>query len=172
VEVSIGPDSGKQFSFKGRHFRTNIEGRSNQARKKMIERISIVLAQWCPHCVPLSLENVRRMGKELGVPIRILDIDDAKQERIADELVAKYGDNSEDYIIPQVFLQYKDGSIQHIFTGFSEGVDVTKARWDDFFNSDFYRDLLKEQGRSRNGKETLVIEGTHGRRKGGKRAED
>jgi thiol-disulfide isomerase/thioredoxin len=111
----------------------------------IIERISIVLAQWCPHCVPLSLDNVKRMSKELRVPLRVLDIDDPKLEKVADELVAKYGDDCEDYIIPQVFLEYENGKVQHILTGFSEGVNVTKSKWEDFFKSDFYGNLLREQ---------------------------
>ena len=71
----------------------------------MTRRVSIVLAEWCPHCVPFSLENAKRMAKELNTEFRVLDIDDPEQERIADELVKDYGDYSVDYLIPQVFVE-------------------------------------------------------------------
>ena len=53
----------------------------------MLRRISIVLAQWCPHCVPLSLERAQRMARELNVELRVLDIDEADLEKEADMLV-------------------------------------------------------------------------------------
>lgn len=112
----------------------------------MLNRITIVLAQWCPHCVPLSLEVVEKMGKDLRIPVRVLDIDDRESEKIADDLVMKYGDYVEDYIIPQVFLEYDD-KVQHIFTGFSEGVSVTKTKWEDFLKSKFYRELREKAPR-------------------------
>jgi len=83
------------------------------------------------------------MTKDLKTELRVLDIDDPEQEKIADELVREYGDYSEDYIIPQVFIE-EDGKVKHIFTGFSEGVDVTKARWEDHFASRYYREELKK----------------------------
>lgn len=108
----------------------------------MLSRISVVLADWCPHCVPLSLEKTRQLAVWLNVPLRVLDIDDPKQEKIADRLVKEYGDDAEDYLIPQVFLEYDDGTVRHIFTGFSEAVSVTEAKWHDFFSSEFYREEL------------------------------
>jgi len=107
-----------------------------------LNRITVVLAEWCPHCVPLSLEKSKEMTKALGVPLRVLDIDDSEQEKLSDELVLEHGDFTEDYLIPQVFAEYDDAAVKHIFTGFSEAVDVTKARWDDFFASEFYRRKL------------------------------
>jgi glutaredoxin len=107
----------------------------------MLDRITVVLADWCPHCVPLSLEKGRQMAKQLGVELRVLDIDDSEQEKIADSLVREYGDQADDYLIPQVFFE-EDGNVKHVFTGFSEGVHVTEARWDDFFASDYYRTKL------------------------------
>lgn len=109
----------------------------------MLDRISVVLAEWCPHCVPLSLEKCKQMSKELGVDLRVLDIDDAEQAKVADELVKRYGDQADDYLIPQVFFE-EGGEVKHVFTGFSEGVEVTKARWEDFFASPVYRSRLKE----------------------------
>ena len=84
------------------------------------------------------------MAKELGVELRVLDIDDHEQVKVADGLVKRYGDWADDYLIPQVFFE-EDGKVQHVFTGFSEGVEVTRARWNDFFTSEFYRGKLKKQ---------------------------
>lgn len=108
----------------------------------MVRKITIVLAQWCPHCVPLSLEKVRGMAKELKVELQVLDIDQHGLAKEADALVQQHGDFAEDYLIPQVFIERGDGKIEHVFTGFSEGVHVTSARWSDFFASQYYRDLL------------------------------
>jgi thiol-disulfide isomerase/thioredoxin len=108
-----------------------------------LSRISIVLATWCPHCVPLSLEYANKSANNLGVPLRVLDIDKAEALETADILVANFGDNAEDYIIPQVFAEFEDGSVKHIFTGFSENTEVTKKHWEDFFSSKFYSDLKR-----------------------------
>jgi len=108
----------------------------------VLSRISVVLADWCPHCVPLSVDKANQLASGLNVPLRVLDIDDPKQEKIADKLVKEYGDDAEDYLIPQVFLENDDGSVRHIFTGFSEAVNVTEAKWNDFFNSEFYKEEL------------------------------
>ncbi len=113
-----------------------------------VQRVTIVLANWCPHCVPLSLENARRLAKDLRVPLRVLDIDVPEQERVSDKLVEEHGDYVEDYIIPQVFLEYDGGRVEHLFTGFSEGVSVTKAQWAILFASSFYRNLLRAQNES------------------------
>ena len=112
----------------------------------MLRRLTIVLAQWCPHCVPLSLERAQRMAKELNFELRVLDIDPPDQAKEADTLVKEHGDFAEDYLVPQVFIEQDDGSIQHIFTGFSEGVQVTNAKWGNFFASKYYAGLLKSAG--------------------------
>jgi glutaredoxin len=104
-------------------------------------QISVVLATWCPHCVPLSSEMAKKMSEDLGVPFRILDIDDEEKVKIADTLVREYGDDTEDYLIPQVFLEYPDGKVQHIFTGFSENTEATRRHWGDLFSSSFYASL-------------------------------
>ena len=106
-----------------------------------LTRLSIVLATWCPHCVPLSLENAKKMSKDIGVPLRVLDIDEPEGVKIADDLVSKYGDDSEDYLIPQVFAEFQDGSVKHIFTGFSENPEITRKHWQDLFQSKFYDEL-------------------------------
>ena len=84
------------------------------------------------------------MAQELGVEPRVLDIDDAKQVKVADDMVKQYGDFADDYLIPQIFFE-EDGKVQHVFTGFSESVEVTKARLNDFLVSQFYRTKLKER---------------------------
>ena len=86
------------------------------------------------------------MARELNVELRVLDIDPPDQEREADSLVKEHGDFAEDYLIPQVLIEQDDGDIQHIFTGFSEGVQVTSAKWDNFFASKYYAGLLKSAG--------------------------
>jgi hypothetical protein len=84
------------------------------------------------------------MAEELGAELRVLDLDDPEQAKMGDDLVREYGDQSDDYLIPQVFFE-EEGEVRHVFTGFSEGVDVTKARWNDLFASQFYRNKLKER---------------------------
>jgi hypothetical protein len=103
-----------------------------------------VLAQWCPHCVPLSVRNGRRLAKRLGVPFRILDIDRRGQGKIADRLVRDHGDASPDYLIPQVFLEWSDGRVQPLLTGFSEQVVRTARAWRDLLASDWLRSVRGE----------------------------
>ncbi len=111
----------------------------------MINRVSIVLANYCPHCVPFSLRNAEKMAKDFGVPLRVLDIEIIEQEREADRLVEKHGDWSEDYLIPQVFIEYTDGRVYHLLTGFSEAVSATEASWEALFSSNYYKNLIREQ---------------------------
>jgi hypothetical protein len=106
-------------------------------------RLTIVLAPWCPHCVPLSVDRGRALAKRLGVPLRLLDIDRRPQEREADRLVGRYGDASPDYLIPQVFLEWSDGRVQHLLTGFSERVARTERAWIDLMASDWLRSVLR-----------------------------
>ncbi len=107
-------------------------------------RLTIVLAQWCPHCVPLSVKHGRRLARELRVPLRILDIDRGRQEAAADRIVRDHGDASPDYLIPQVFLEWTDGDVQHLLTGFSEQVPRTDRAWRDLFASDWFRSARRE----------------------------
>ena len=110
----------------------------------MVDRISVVLAQWCPHCVPLSLDKCSQMAEQLGAELRVLDVDKPEEAEVGDRLVKEYGDPADDYLIPQVFFE-EGGKVKHVFTGFSEAVEVTRARWDDFFASDYYQRLLKRK---------------------------
>ena len=81
------------------------------------------------------------MSEVLKVPLRLLDIDQPDALKIADDLVKKYGDDSDDYLIPQVFLEFPDGRTEHVFTGFSEDTALTRKHWDDFFKSNFYKSM-------------------------------
>jgi hypothetical protein len=107
------------------------------------KRLTIVLAPWCPHCVPLSVVHGRRLARRLRIPLRILDIDRPKEERESDRLVRRYGDPAPDYLIPQVFLEWSDGGVDHLLTGFSEEVARTKRAWADLFRSAWLRGVLR-----------------------------
>jgi len=73
-----------------------------------------------------------------GNPLLSYDIDIPDQEAKADKLVLKFGDWSEDYLVPQVFVETKEGIIQHVFTGYSESVDSTKRALNSFLNSPLF----------------------------------
>ncbi|MEM0074965.1 MAG: hypothetical protein QXR69_01505 [Conexivisphaerales archaeon] len=105
--------------------------------------IHVVYAKWCPHCVPTTIEPMKKMASELGIPCNLYDIDSDAVKK-ADELVRKYGDWSEDYIIPQVFLEYEDGSFKHILTGYSEGVQYTKRAVENIVNGELFEKLKAE----------------------------
>jgi hypothetical protein len=111
----------------------------------MINQVSIVLANYCPHCVPFSRRNAEKIAQDFGVPLRVLDVEIIEQEIEADRLVEKHGDWSEDYLIPQVFIEYADGRVSHLLTGFSEAVAATEASWEALFSSDYYKNLIHEQ---------------------------
>jgi hypothetical protein len=85
------------------------------------------------------------MAEDLGVPLLILDIEAPEQLEAADRLVEDHGDWSEDYLIPQVFIEYTDGRIDHLLTGFSEAVSVTEASWKALLSSSHYQSLAHEQ---------------------------
>ena len=109
-------------------------------------RLTVVLAQWCPHCVPLSAKYARRLARRLRIPLRILDIDRTAQVREADRLVRRFGDSAPDYLIPQVFLEWSDGSVQHLLTGFSEQVARTQRAWDDLLASEWLKQTRAGSG--------------------------
>ncbi|MEK0325190.1 MAG: thioredoxin family protein [Nitrosopumilus sp.] len=106
-----------------------------------VKGVTTVFAHWCPHCDPPALDATARIGKELRVPIRLLDIDIPEQEKEADDIVKKYGDWIEDYLIPQVFLELADGSTRHIFTGNPGVVSLTEEGFSNLLKSDWFKDL-------------------------------
>lgn len=93
--------------------------------------IILVLAHWCPHCEPLSVDRGTSLARTLGVPLQILDIDVPAQESTADRLVHDHGDWTEDYLIPQVFLEWGDGRVEHLLTGVPGPVAGTRRAWDE-----------------------------------------
>lgn len=101
-----------------------------------IKGIYVVYANWCPHCVPTTVEPIREAGQKLGLQVHLYDID-TDDEVKADELVRRYGDWSPDYIIPQVFVELDDGEIRHVLTGHREGVKFTKLAVEDLLKSGF-----------------------------------
>jgi glutaredoxin len=108
-----------------------------------VKQVSAVIATWCPHCSPLSVENSKVLAEKLGAAYRTLDIDKEDEVNVADDLVKNYGDDSKDYLIPQIFLEFDDGKVQHIFTGFSENTEVTKKHWNELFQSEFLEKLVQ-----------------------------
>lgn len=104
-----------------------------------VKAIHIVHATWCPHCHPTTVEPLEKLASELGIAFVSYDIDKPEDERRADELVRKFGDASDDYLIPQVFLEMKDGQIRHVLTGYSESVELTKRAVDNLIRSPYFR---------------------------------
>jgi glutaredoxin len=111
------------------------------------KRLTVVLAKWCPHCVPLSIRYGLRLARRLKVPFRTLDIDRRSQVRAADRLVREHGDAAPDYLIPQVFLERTNGEVDHLLTGFSERVARTERAWRDLLASDWLRAEVVERAR-------------------------
>jgi thiol-disulfide isomerase/thioredoxin len=93
----------------------------------VLKAIHVVYADWCPHCVPATVEPMQRAAKELGVPCFLHDID-TDDVRMADDLVKKYGDWTPDYLIPQVFVEMDDGKIEHVLTGDPRGLQYTRQK--------------------------------------------
>ena len=97
--------------------------------------IHVVYATWCPHCVPVTVDPMVKKAKELGIPCVLHDID-TEEERVADELVRKHGDWTEDYLVPQVFLEYEGGGFKHVLTGDPRGVAFTKRAVEKLLSSE------------------------------------
>jgi hypothetical protein len=94
-------------------------------------RLTLIAATWCPHCHPLSIEPTHRLAKLLGVPSRILDIDVPSQEEEADRLVREFGTWDDDYVIPQLFLEWSDGSADPVLVAHrGSPTSVTRAMWE------------------------------------------
>jgi len=106
-----------------------------------IKAIYVVHATWCPHCHPSAVEPIEKMARELGIAFFSYDIDIPEQMAKADELVRKFGDWSEDYLVPQVFVETKEGKIQHVFTGYSESVESTKRAINNLLQSPLFAEV-------------------------------
>jgi hypothetical protein len=81
----------------------------------------------------------KEYGGKAGVPCVLCHVDDPDGSKKADELVRKYGDWSEDYLIPQVFLEYENGEVKHVFTGYSEDVELTRKGLNNLLNSNLFK---------------------------------
>ena|SRR5271170_2518108 len=113
---------------------------NSQKRPRMtdIKAIHVVHATWCPHCHPTTVEPIEKIAKELGIPFFSYDIDIPEQATKGDELVRKFGDWSEDYLVPQVFIETREGKIEHVLTGYSESVDSTKRAVNNLLKSPLF----------------------------------
>jgi hypothetical protein len=103
-----------------------------------LKAIHVVYAEWCPHCVPTTVEPLKQRGKELGVPCLLHDIDTDDVD-VADDLVRNYGDWTPDYLVPQVFLEYDGGKMEHVLTGNPLGVALTKKAVEDLLDVESLR---------------------------------
>lgn len=106
-------------------------------KMKRIRAVHIVYANWCPHCVPTTVEPMKKAAAELGIPCILHDID-TDEVKVADDLVRKYGDWSPDYLIPQVFLELEDGEVKHALTGYPEGVAFTRRAVENLLQSEVF----------------------------------
>jgi hypothetical protein len=107
--------------------------------------IHIVYANWCPHCVPTTVEPLRVAARKAGLPCLLHDID-TDDEKFADDLVKKYGDWSSDYLIPQVFLEY-EGTFRHVLTGNPRGIELTRKAVQNLIESGvLFGSMPKESG--------------------------
>lgn len=88
--------------------------------------IHVVYAKWCPHCVPVTVGPLSKRAEELNVPCLLHDID-TDDVKVADDLVRSHGDWSDDYLVPQVFLEYEGGKVEHVLTGNPRGVALTRG---------------------------------------------
>jgi glutaredoxin len=104
-----------------------------------LKSVHVVYADWCPHCVPTAVDPVKNKAVQIGIPCILYHVDDHEACKKADDLVKRYGDWSEDYLIPQVFLEYENGEIRHVFTGYSEDIQLTKTGLDNLLKSDLFR---------------------------------
>jgi thiol-disulfide isomerase/thioredoxin len=116
--TSISPDGGSSA------------GESKMAKIRPV-RLTLVEASWCPHCVPLSTERAPGLAKRLGVPLRLLDIDVPPEEAEADRLVHDHGRWDDDYVIPQLFLEWSDGTAEAILIADrGSPTSVTRGMWE------------------------------------------
>ena len=93
------------------------------------EELVLVYASWCPHCVPVSTDALGPLALRWNVGTRLLDIDVPNEEAVADRLVELHGDWTPDYLIPQLFLRWSDGQVQHLLTGTPGSVAATTRSW-------------------------------------------
>ena len=96
-----------------------------------VRAVHVVHATWCPHCHPMTVEPLQKLAEELGIPLLSYDIDVPEQEKKADELVRRFGDWTEDYLVPQVFVEMSDGEMRHVLTGYPGNLALTRKAVND-----------------------------------------
>lgn len=111
--------------------------------QEIVDNVILVYANWCPHCQPPAVEAVKQMSMELGAKSTFLDIDKKDLEKRADQIVEQYGDWVLDYLIPQIFFE-SNGKVRHVFTGYSENVEITKMRLKTVLSSDWYKSIPRK----------------------------
>lgn len=103
-----------------------------------IKAVHVVHATWCPHCYPATVEPLQKVSERLGIPFFSYDIDVPEQEKKADGLVREFGDWSEDYLIPQVFVEMNGGEMRHVLTGFPGNLGLTRRAVNNLLNSPLF----------------------------------
>lgn len=103
----------------------------------------VVYAEWCPHHVPLAVDAMITVANQLKLQCVLYDID-TDAEALADELVKKYGDWTEDYLVPQAFVAFKDEHFEHVLTGDPRGLEFTRQAISKFLASNFYSEMKSE----------------------------
>jgi len=86
----------------------------------------VVHSKWCPYS-RIAIETAEALSRELKVKLKLLDIDVPNEEEEADFYVRNYGDWSEDYVVPQLFVECEDGTVKHLFTGASS-IEATRVK--------------------------------------------
>jgi len=117
--------------------------KSSEASSLKIKAVHVVHATWCPHCHPTTVEPVQRASEEIGASFFSYDIDVPEQEMKADDLVKKYGDWTEDYLVPQVFVEMPDGEIRHVLTGTPGSVASTKKAVEELLSGPLFSKPVK-----------------------------
>jgi hypothetical protein len=73
----------------------------------MIHRVTIILAEYCPHCVPFSLSNAKKIAHDLNVPLRVLNIENSAQELLADKQQNLHGKTCSLAVITRLWCMNK-----------------------------------------------------------------
>ncbi len=110
--------------------------------------VHVVYAEWCLHCVPATVDPIKKAAADLGIACHLYDIETDEVKK-ADELVRKYGDWSEDYLIPQVFIEFENGEIRHVLTGRPEGVEFTQRAVANLLSSEFFDSIQQIPSRKK-----------------------
>ena len=86
----------------------------------------VVHSKWCPHC-RIAIKTAETLSREFQIVLKLLDTDLPDEEKEADFYVRSCGNWSEDYVIPQLFLECEDGTVQHLYTG-ALSIEAARAK--------------------------------------------